>query len=467
MRQVQYRSFEANYDLCLERLNWAILQLSGRPDPGKIAETAELIIQTMSGVWRFFHTPEHIFEVGKSGDAIEVLSALFHDSIHVQADVGVDINIGRVIAPYVREDDKCLCILSASRLPDDPTFALVCQIFGFEPEQMLLPNKGQNEFLSALVAGKCLEHALGGAVIAQIAACIEVTIPFRPRSIAGQTSAEQLRARLVGVNERFTFGWSLDELDTAVRRAVRLANRDVENFSHESTATFLDNTWNLMPETNHDLIGNYSYTVSGYRTSLQKMESFMSLLSPELVFQKYQDEPSATVYKTLLDRTQKNLEIARLYLGSKLLSIAAVEALSQRLGTNIPLATMMGELSQRGLPEAQIERFLPVVCERVEPQSAMEAIVLELLEQGRTESSNYDAKNSPVATYIIKALGFSESLRLLGFARDFFKGNISGEEFLERCSPEVVDTIVRGVLGVFEVRAAALARTNRPRSPEH
>lgn len=459
MRQVQDRSFEANYERCLERLNWAVLQLSGHPDPERISATAELIIQTMSGVWRFFHTPEHIFEVGKSGDAIEVLSALFHDSIHVQEDVGVSINIGRVISPYVREDYKCLRILEASQLPNDSTFNLVCQVFGIEPDQVLLSNKGQNEFLSALVAGKCLEHALDAGVLAQIAACIEATIPFRPRSATGQTPAELLRIRLAGVNTCFGFGWSIEALDAVVRRAVRLANRDVENFSHASTAAFLDNTWNLMPETNHDLIGTYSYTVSGYRNSLQKMEGFMSHLTPEVVFQSYQNEPNAEAYQHLLHQTQKNLEIARLYLGSKLLSIAVVEALSRRLGTDIPLATMMGELPQRGLPDAQIQNFLPVVRDGIQPRNSLEHEVLELLEKGRTQSSNYDVKNSPVATYIIKTVGFAQALELLEFAQQFFKNELSAEAFLRRCNRQIVDTIVQSVLGVFEVRSAALSRT--------
>ncbi len=33
----------------------------------------------MTREWRYFHTPNHIFEVGSSQDAIEVLAALFHD----------------------------------------------------------------------------------------------------------------------------------------------------------------------------------------------------------------------------------------------------------------------------------------------------------------------------------------------------------------------------------------------------
>jgi len=300
-------------------------------------------------------------------------------------------------------------------------------------------------------------------------ACIEATIPFRSKSETGQTAGERLRDRLLTTNEEFGFGWSEDDLHVIVRRAVRLANRDVENFAYISSAEFLDNTWNLMPETNHDLISANSYTVSGYRLSLQKMEGFMYFLKPEVVFQRYLDEPDLPTHKSAISRTQKNLEVARLYLGSKLLSIAVIEALSQRLGQDIPLATMMGELPGRGLSTAQLENFLPTVADPVMPTTPLEQEVLELLEKGRSKSSSYDVKNSPVATYMIKSLGFSESQRLLGYAKEYFKpkladksksSGLSGEEFLSHCDRTVVKGIVQAVLKVFERRIAAIGNFN-------
>lgn len=335
MRHEQDPIFGRDYERCLKSLDWAIAQLGGKADPDQLAITAELIIQTMSGPWRYFHTSEHIFEVGGSGDAIEILAALFHDLVYVQVDQGVSVNISRRIAPFVKEIDGELVILSHSQLVPDRLFDMVARIFSFVPEQTLQPAAGQNEFLSAVIGAKCLEHALPMSVIAEVAACIEATIPFRLKA-DGQTAGERLRDRLSITNEEFGFGWSEADLHSIVRRAVRLANRDVENFAYPSSAEFLDNTWNLMPETNHDLISANSYTVSGYRLSLQKMEGFMYFLKPEVVFQRYLDEPDLPAYTTAIRRTQKNLEVARLYLGSKLLSIAVIEALSQRLGQDIP-----------------------------------------------------------------------------------------------------------------------------------
>ena len=38
------------------------------------------------------------------------------------------------------------------------------------------------------------------------------------------------------------------QLDLIVERALRLGNRDVENFADNDAARFLDNTWKLLPE---------------------------------------------------------------------------------------------------------------------------------------------------------------------------------------------------------------------------
>ena len=100
------QSFDASYARCVQQLNWAVQRLDGVVNQSHSENTAELIIQSMTGAWRFFHTPEHIFEVGRGGDAIEVLAALFHDAVHIQADNGVSVNIGMLIAPFIRETGK-------------------------------------------------------------------------------------------------------------------------------------------------------------------------------------------------------------------------------------------------------------------------------------------------------------------------------------------------------------------------
>lgn len=460
---------------CQDSLVWAIEQLQGKVNPVQIEKITELIAQTMTGRWRSFHTTEHIFEVGGlrdediyesngSVDAIEILSALFHDLVYVQADHGVNFNISRYTAPFVLEDRGKLVIAKETELPHDLMFEIVTAVFGFTPNQALDSLNGQNEFLSALIAAKALEPVLSPSNIAQIVACIEATIPFRPLSRAGLSPSERLYQHLLKANHQFKFGWDENQTIAAVKRAVRLANRDVENFAFPDSGDFLDNTWNLMPETNHELLNSDSYTVQGYRRSLQKMEAFMNFLKPELVFQRFMGEPDELTYSQLIDKTRKNLEVARLYLGIKLITIAILEAISYSLGRNVPLSTMMGELPRPGTNTPTLDQFLPDVTLAQPPETALEAEVLALLVQGRNQESDYDLKNSPVATFIIKSIGFASVEPLLKQAKAFFSKEISATKFLGEFNPAVLDTILNAVVQVFEQRITALNRL-RQESP--
>lgn len=443
---------------CLDCLVTSIRQLGGQVEPDQLEYTAELIIQTMRGPWRYFHTSEHIFEVGGSVDPVEVLAALFHDMVYVQVDQGVGLNISSYICPFVKEVRAQIVIKDENEITKDLMYELVAVIFGFVPGQTLSPFAGQNEFLSAIMAAKCLEPFLPSNIIAKIAACIEATIPFRPISPSGLTASELLHQRLIDANIQFNFGWTDAETCEVVRQSVRLGNRDVENFAYPNSADFLDNTWNLMPETNHELSNVNSYTVGGYRRSLQKMEGFMNFLKPELVFHHFMGEPSEENYLGLISRTRKNIEVAKLYLGAKLITIAILEALSYRLGRDIPLSTMMGELPTPGFTTSALENFLPEIPLTHPLKSQLEKEVLDLLAKGRNQESRYDIKNSPVATFIIKSIGFAEIEHLLKKAKDFFAGNMRSEEFLSYCDPDVVGTIATGVMKLFESRKIALGK---------
>ncbi|MEG4289934.1 hypothetical protein Q5692_24035 [Microcoleus sp. C2C3] len=443
---------------CLDCLVSSIEQLGGRVDLPKLEQIAELIIQTMRGPWRYFHTSEHIFEVGGSVDPIEVLAALFHDLVYVQVDQGVSFNISSALSPFVKEVRSQLVIRDETELPDDAMYQLVASVFGFIPGKALSPFAGQNEFLSGVIAAKCLEDFLPPSTIAEIVACIEATIPFRPVSPRGLTAIELLYQRLVSANRDFNFGWSDAQTIEIVKRAVRLANRDVENFASPNSSNFLDNTWNLMPETNHELTNVNSYTVGGYRRSLQKMEGFLNFLKPELVFQQFMQEPDDEAYANLIARTRKNIAVAKLYLGIKLITIALLEALSYRLGRDIPLSTMMGELRAPGFPTSVLEDYLPNKQIAYPLESQLQREVLDLLEIGRNQESPYDIKNSPVSTFIIKSIGFAETEKFLKKAHEFFAGHISSEEFLSYCAPDVIDTITAGVMKLFDSRKRALGK---------
>lgn len=452
-------SFESDRQQCLDKLIWATRQLEIDVEIDRLSQIAELIVQTMTGCWRSFHTPEHIFMVGGDNDPIEVLAALFHDVVYVQVDRVVNFNLSYYIAPYVREVRGQLFIRNEKELPEDITFKKVMAIFNRVSGEGLSPTNGQNEFLSALVAAKVFESFLSPALVMQIVTIIESTIPFRAKDEKGQSAIERLHRRLIQVNRDFDLQMSDGEISDTMWRCVRLSNRDVGGFAHPNSAEFLANTWSLLPETNHHLHYSGSYTLSQYRQALQKMEGFMGFLKPELIFHQFQGVPDDATFQQLLAGAGKNLEVSRLYLGSKLAAIAILEALSLRFGQDVPLTTMMGELPSPDVPTVNIVDFLPHM-ENLHPlRNPLEVEVLDLLEKGRDRGADYDLNNSPLTTYMVKYLGFDEIQRLRERARNFFNGTLSGEKFLVECDDRVLKVVTDSVLKLFDSRKAALAKT--------
>lgn len=452
-------NWERNRNECLGKLVWATEQLGVAIAQDELEKIAEVIVQTMTGPWRYFHTPDHIFEVGGHEDPIEVLAALFHDLVYVQVDRSVNFNLTYFIAPFIRESRESLVIRDREELPDDLYFNLVADLFGFAPGQTLSPFGGMNEFLSALAGAKILEPFFSRELISKIVVCIEGTIPFRKPDAEGRNCFDVLEDRLILARDRFDLALSDEEIEATVTRAVRIANRDVGSFANPSSARFLDNTWSLLPETNHNLNFGVSYTVHQYRIALQKMEGFMSFLQPEAIFHQYRSEPDDATLQGCIDRARVNIEIARIYLGSKLATIALLEALSLRFGKDIPLSMLMGEMPTEGFSVSVLADFLPdPPANPHQPRNELEREVLTLLEKGRLQEFAYDIKNSPLATFMVKAMGFDAICHLRDRGKAFFKGEISGEELLNEADPGVLTTIVDGLGKLFDSRKGAVSR---------
>ncbi|MDY6938568.1 MAG: hypothetical protein SWY16_12955 [Cyanobacteriota bacterium] len=446
------------YHKCLERLRWAMSRLEAAVETHQLQEIAMLIVQPMTGPWRFFHTPQHIFEVGGKDDPIEMLAALFHDIVYVQVDLSIPFNLSLYLTPFVREVEEKLIVRDKSQLPDDRLFAAVLSIFDFQPGQILETFRGQNEFLSATVAVKVLEPYLSFDQLVRIAACIELTIPFRERCAQNRTASERLHQRLVVLNRNFGLGLGPRDLVETVKKAVRTGNRDVIGFA-DSTAHFLANTWNLLPETNHSLIGSSAYTVRDYRVALQKMESFIGTLKPERIFNQFQGEPKPQKYEFLQEKARKNLEVAKLYLASKLVTIATLESLSYALGLNVPLATMMGIHPDSGSRGIRLENFIPQPVETDRPSTDLEWQVLNFLEKGRKgrgKNEDYDLDNSPLATFLVKSLGFSEVRYQCDRAKGFFDRKLSAKEFLGEFDLDTIETIIKAISSLFEAQKDAM-----------
>lgn len=437
---------------CHAELKSAVSALGGDAASPRLESLSALIIQSMTGPWRSFHTPEHIFEVGAGGAPVEVVAALFHDLVYAQVDSGIHVNLARYVAVYVREGDKGLVIDPMDGAPAQD-LELVMTLFGFTRGQVLSPFAGLNEFLSALLAVRVLEGILSKPVCAQIAACIEATVPFRSPQADGKNCSQVLLERLKLANQNHALGLDDAACLETVLMGVRVSNRDIGNFASEHPSEFLNNTWNLIPETNHDLVSTNTYTVKGYRTSLQKMEGFLGFLQPAAVFRQFAQEPSDQEHQRRLDLTSRNLEVARLYLRLKLVSITLIESLSLTLGEEVSLSSIMGKLPGKMDFPIQFENYLPKIANPYQAQNQQEKIVMDLLETGRSADSVHDARHSPVASYLVKSLGIPASMQLLEHARAYFAGKLSGAELLAQTHPQVVQGLRHAMVEVFKRRA--------------
>jgi hypothetical protein len=196
------------------------------------------------------------------------------------------------------------------------------------------------------------------------------------------------------------------------------------------------------------------------------MSGFMNFLEPERVFRQFQGEPDNNTYQRLVEQARKNIEVGRLYLESKLLANAILEALSLRLGQDVSLAIMMGELPDSGISVGRMGDSFPQMPNPHQPKTDIEKEVLYLLEIGRSNGATYDLKTSPLTTFVVKYIGFDEIRRLRERSQAFFQGTISSEEFLASCNADLTGIIVNEVINLLDNRKAALSRPLQQRSSQ-
>lgn len=447
---------EFHLDQCTQILTKALHDLDVTAAQSTVSEIANLIIQAMSGPWRQYHTPQHVFDVCNSSDPIEVLAALFHDVVYVQVDGHIHLNVLYYLVPYIRQEGRKIIIRHPLDMPKSLDAEVVMSIFGVMPGQTLPCQSGQNEFLSALVAARVLRPLLPLDIIAQVVTCIEATIPFRLPEAKGVSPIESLHQRLLKTCDRFSLGLSPQDIHHALLRAVRLANRDVSGFATASPGEFLDNTWRLLPESNHALKNNFSYTVRDYRTALQKMEIFLNYLSPSVIFHQFHEEPGPQTYQAWIEAAQYNLAVGRLYTGSKLLTIAILEALATRYSIDTQLSTLMGDLPSKQNRPPRLSDFLPKVAEPYRPCTDVERDVMAFLEFGRKRDIDYDIPNSPLSSFLVQELGFNEIKQQLVEAKRFFHGELSPEQFLAGFRSDVIAVITYAIFELLKTRLRSL-----------
>jgi hypothetical protein len=425
-------------------------------NPG-IEHLALLVHNSMSGERRKFHSPTHVLEVCQNlPNPLQVLAGLFHDVVYFQVDGSFPLPTRSLLSNYVQINDSEVSILPA--VADDDLFQITLQVFNFELGQKLSPFAGLNEFLSALVAVKELEKYLPKPHLLTVMACLEATIPFQMPDKEGKTHFDKLATRLAMVNQNFALNLSSLEIDKIVTLAVEIANRDVLNFSDQDTGRFLDNTWLLLFESNNILsnLEGHTYSIVKYRQALMKTEGFIRSLNPLSIFHDYHGFPDAQTYSYLNSQAERNLKIAREYLGLKVLTATVLEALAMTTGGDAPMALLTGGIRTAENMIERAEDFLPALNEAV--HTDYDEVVLNLLEYGRASEIHLDMKNSPLSAFVYKSLGSKRCAELLAKAQELFAEKITYVDFLSEFDRPVLSLIAQACAHIALTRQTALEK---------
>ncbi len=411
----------------IQFLQTALDELGVRMPLADVERTAIMINQAMTAEARSFHTPEHVFALVDPGNPYMTLAALFHDLVYYQIDHGFIPQIAEALESTIQPWDNGLRLKPDIAQPD--RLLLLCMtVFDVKQGQKLAPFGGMNEFLSALVMCRKLGSVVKVEDLILAVACIEATIPFRPRDASGRTPAQNLDQRLRVANSDLHLGLSQEKTEQAVRWAVTFANRDVANFAEKDVTKFLDNTWKLLPETNPSLRTQGVYSIKSYRVALQKMEGFLRALDPATIFAQYDGAPPDSEYRQMQRRGERNVSTASEYLGIKLLTAAILEALAEISGGDAPVSLFMGEIeaTQKG---SRLEDYLPE--DKPPAGQHVDKALHDLLAYGRASASSFDLQNSPLSLFIYLHLGSDGFRDLLGAARRMFEGALAPRAFLD------------------------------------
>ena len=454
-------------------LRTSLETLGAHPTNRQLESWACLIHESMSVYGRYFHSVQHVFDISQNADAIQKLAALFHDCIYCNVDGGLlpkqaELLTG-VISDEESKDDGTSGTMVFKHISKekDPMLSMIASVFGFSADQVLTtPFSGENEFLSAVLAVRCLQEVLEPIHLVQIAACIEMTIPFRKKDDNGDGPADRLFARLERANLKFNLGIDQQELTIITQRAVDLGNRDVENFCTTDTPWFLDNTWKLLPESNVPLRRKVTYTVCEYQQALRGMCGFFSNLNYKVVFNSFRGSPTDEQMEEIRRRTRRNIQVATLYVRAKLLSVSLLAALAELTGGDAPMALFVGDMPGRDHYTDRLDDFIPVDNERRD-SIVLDDEVYDILETGRKSHAKFDLANSPLAAYLYGLLGDSGVEAALKNVDACPMGTEKALQLLKSMPPDAVEVVMKNCAKIAVTRAEELEALSTKLCPGH
>lgn len=389
----------------IDDLQSSLHALSAYPSLPKLEEWAILVHECLSRASRKFHSVHHVFEISAGCDPLQLLGAFFRDAINCVTDGGFTTKqealVGDIVIKKNTEEGFYTLTKETDQLVD-----LIMEIFGLEPGQDVSAKYGGLDvFLSAVLMARVLRETLSEPLLAQIAVCMEATIPFRrPNASTGRTALDALYERLERANMKYQLKMQRTEMVEAIQRAADLNNRNLGNFASEDAVFFLDHTWSLLPERSASLRRSYLYTVNDMCAACHEMEIFLSNLDTNVVFQSFRGIPNEGEMEFFKQRLSSNLAKGCKYMRAKLLALEVCAALATLSGGDVPMSFFAGDLPTHNYHSDRLGLAIPAFDYK-ELTKDCDYDVYIILNRGRQLEQSFDTRNAPIAAYVYATLG--------------------------------------------------------------
>ncbi|MBC7458127.1 MAG: hypothetical protein H7235_07605 [Bdellovibrionaceae bacterium] len=399
------------------------------------------LLKTMGSEARDYHRPEHPLDVSKNLFPVGQLAALFHDIVYLQVDPTWEKTLAEILYPFVPSRTFVLDVRGELNHVTDPWLKVIVALFGFENETALIPMRGLNEFLSAVVFYKKMKHFLKPEELLRGLSCIEATIPFRKTDSDGRTPADRLKARIENI-QNGPEGYFLSEpvdFDLIVTECKLLIENDLVSFGAETMDWFLSNSWNVMIENNPSL-RNHFFSVSDYRKAIFGNIGFFSSLDAKNLY--WTDSENLDLnHEKLIRRTENNLRMATEYMKAIAVSVSMVEAIAQQTGGECAYELFFGTTKKS-------REHSPVNMDTLihfgpEPEMTEERLsIYKMLKHGRNTRSRFDHKTSSLSAFLYQKIPLEEFETVFGKVSQFHQGKVSADECLAVFHPQLVAHVI-------------------------
>ncbi len=399
------------------------------------------LLKTMGSEARDYHRPEHPLDVSKNLLPVGQLAALFHDIVYVQVDPTWEKTLAEILYPFVPSRTFNLDVRGELNHVTDPWLKVIVALFGFENETALVPMRGLNEFLSAVVFYKKMRNFLKPEELLRGLACIEATIPFRKADSDGRTPADRLKARIESIQSspegRF-FSGPVD-FDLIVKECKLLIENDLVSFGAETMSWFLSNSWNVMIE-NNPALRNHFFSLSDYRKAIFGNIGFFTSLDAKNLY--WTDSKNLDLsHEKLIRRTENNLRMATEYMKAIAVSVSMVEAIAQQTGGECAYELFFGttKKSREHSPVNMdsLIKFGP------EPKITEDRLsIYQTLKNGRDMRSRFDHKTSTLSAFLYEQFSAEDFETVFVKVAQYHQGKINADECIAIFNPQLIEKVI-------------------------